>query len=150
MNPFSYLFILFVIVPVLEIYLLIKVGSVIGAFSTAILVVLTAVIGAWLLRLQGLSTLRRVQLSLSRGEVPAVEMLEGAFLLVGGALLLTPGFFTDTIGFACLIPIVRRGIIQWMIRCGVLVQVVAGRAGPRRTKPGPRTIEGEFWREDDK
>jgi len=81
---------------------------VIGAWKTIFLVVLTAVIGAALLRQQGLSTLARLQNNLSQGKIPAQEMVEGVLLAVGGALLMTPGFVTDTIGFLCLIPPTRK------------------------------------------
>ena len=87
------IFLIFLAVPLVEIFLLIKVGNVIGAPWTIALVVLTALVGAWLVRLQGLSALNRVRQSAARGELPALELLEGLFLLAAGALLLTPGFF---------------------------------------------------------
>ena len=92
--------------------MLIKVGNIIGAPWTIVLVVFTALVGAWLVRLQGLSALNRVRQSAVRGELPALEILEGLFLLAAGALLLTPGFFTDFVGFLCLTPLLR----QWLIR----------------------------------
>ena len=92
MSPFQLLFLLFIIVPLTEIYLLIQVGGVIGALPTVLLVVFTAVLGAWLLRMQGVSTLRRVQSAMQHGQIPAIEMVEGMVLVVSGALLLTPGF----------------------------------------------------------
>jgi UPF0716 protein FxsA len=144
------LFVLFLVVPLIEIYLLIKVGSVIGAMPTVALVVLTAVIGAVLLRVQGFTTMQRVRLSLAQGEVPALEMLEGVVLLFCGALLLTPGFFTDTIGFLGLVPPLRRAMILWLVNKGLLVATrPGGRQGPG-SGPGHRTIEGQFWRDDDK
>ena len=103
--------ILFLVVPLVEIYLLIQVGQVIGAGWTIFLVVLTAVIGVALLRIQGLSTLHRAQRKMQQNELPAMEILEGMGLLVAGALLLTPGFFTDTIGFLLLIPPTRRWLV---------------------------------------
>ncbi|MFQ5761332.1 MAG: FxsA family protein, partial [Acidiferrobacterales bacterium] len=106
------LFIVFLVVPLVEIWLLIEVGSVIGAIWTVILVVLTAMIGAALVRAQGFATLSRAQAQLRAGELPAVEMFEGVALIVAGALLLTPGFFTDTVGFTLLMPPLRR----WLIR----------------------------------
>ncbi|GAB6043973.1 FxsA family protein [Endothiovibrio diazotrophicus] len=148
------LFLLFVIIPFIEIYLLIKVGGVIGALPTIGLVVLTAVIGAGLLRAQGLSTLARVQQTLAQGGIPAIELMEGAFLLVGGALLLTPGFFTDALGFACLIPPLRRWMIAGLLERGVMhVQSGFGRRSPhpggRESSHGPQTLDGEWRREDD-
>jgi len=144
MTPFRFLFILFLLVPVLEIYLLIQVGGLIGAIPTVFLVVFTAVLGAQLLRFQGLSTLNRVRATLERGEIPAAEMLEGAMLLVGGALLLTPGFVTDAFGFLCLIPAARRRLVVWLLE-RYLVSPPGGDHGQH----GPRTLEGEFRREND-
>jgi len=115
MNPLSILFILFLAIPLLEIYLLIEVGGMIGAFPTVFMVVFTAVLGAWLLRIQGFATLNRVRRTVADGGIPAIELLEAAVLLVSGALLLTPGFFTDAIGFICLVPSFRRTMIRWTI-----------------------------------
>lgn len=153
MFSFRFLFLLFILVPFVEIYLLIEIGSEIGAVSTIALVVLTAVIGAWLVRRQGLEALTRVQRNLDQGVLPAMELLEGLFLLVAGALLLTPGFFTDAIGFACLTPPLRRMMITWLARRRA-AQVVAGRPGPGRAGPGAaarpgQPLEGEFTRVDD-
>lgn len=108
MRTFPIFFILFLVIPIIEIFFLIKVGEVIGALPTIILVVLTAVIGAGLLRQQGLSTLARFQQNLSTGKIPAQEMVEGILLAVGGALLMTPGFVTDSMGFLCLLPFSRK------------------------------------------
>ncbi|PPK52028.1 FxsA family protein [Marinobacter persicus] len=99
---------LFIIMPVTELAVLIQVGSVIGVMNTIGLVLLTAVVGAWLLRQQGLATLLRANERLNSGELPAKEVAEGLILAVGGALLLTPGFITDTFGFLCLIPVTRH------------------------------------------
>ncbi len=99
---------LFVILPVVEIYTLIKVGSAIGAMSTIALILVTAFIGAGLLKRQGYATLARAREKMGQGALPAREMVEGIFLAVGGALLLTPGFITDGIGFCCLIPNLRH------------------------------------------
>ncbi len=159
MKPFSILFILFLAVPLLEIYLLIKVGTLIGAFPTVFMVVFTAVLGAWLLRIQGFATLNRVRRTMAQGDIPAIEMLEGAVLLVSGALLLTPGFFTDAIGFFCLVPTFRRAMIRWAL--GHLLTPLGGFGESRGAPPDagsgegsaagrhrPRTIEGEYRRED--
>ena len=115
MKIFQTLFLVVLIIPFAEIYLLIQVGSIIGPFSTILLVVFTAVLGAWLLKQQGFATFQRFQESLAQGVIPAYEMIEGPIILVGGALLLTPGFITDIIGFACLIPQLRRKIAQFVI-----------------------------------
>lgn len=100
--------IIFLVIPVVEIYFLIQVGEVIGALWTVLLVVLTAVIGVNLLKQQGLSTLANAQQKMQSGTLPAQEIIEGIALLIAGAFLLTPGFFTDTIGFLLLIPTTRK------------------------------------------
>lgn len=154
MNPFSILLVLFLAIPVLEIYLLIKVGTVIGAFPTVFMVVFTAVLGAWLLRIQGFATLNRVRSTMAKGGIPALEMLEGAVLLVSGALLLTPGFFTDAIGFFCLVPSFRRTMIRWALGRFLMPPggfgggPGSGSAGGSSEPHRPRTIEGEYRRED--
>jgi UPF0716 protein FxsA len=109
---FPLITVIFLVVPIIEIYLLIQVGQVIGAGWTIFLVVFTAVIGVWLLRIQGLSTLTRAQQKLQKNELPAREMLEGMGLVVAGALLLTPGFFTDTVGFFLLFPPARIWLVS--------------------------------------
>jgi UPF0716 protein FxsA len=149
MAPFPVLLLLFLLVPLLEIYLLIVVGGIIGALPTVALVVLTAVIGAALARHQGLATLQRVQATLARGEAPAIEMLEGALLLVGALLLLTPGFFTDALGFVCLVPPTRRLLSLWLLK-RFMVITPAGQSGRPPGAHQPRTLEGEFRREDGK
>ena len=112
--------IIFITVPLIEMVVLIQVGGLIGAIPTVALVVLTATIGIWLLKLEGLATLARVQEKLDQGQIPGTELLEGIMLLVGGALLLTPGFITDVMGFTCLLPGLRRPLARWMIQRGVL------------------------------
>ncbi len=108
--------VLFIVVPLVELYLIIEVGSVIGALWTVLLVVLTAVIGVSLLRIQGFNTLNRARQNMERGTLPAMEMMEGMILAVGGALLITPGFITDTLGFLCLIPATRRAMIRYLMQ----------------------------------
>ncbi|CAH0992399.1 hypothetical protein SIN8267_02519 [Sinobacterium norvegicum] len=110
------LFLMFIVVPVIEMFLLIKVGGIIGALPTIGLVLLTAVIGSWLLRKEGISTLARANHKMQSGQLPAKEMAEGIAIAVGGALLLTPGFVTDFIGFSCLIPGIRRPIMAMMMK----------------------------------
>ena len=103
-----FLFLLFIVVPVIEITLLINVGQAIGAWYTVGLVLLSAFIGVNMLRYQGISTLARAQQRMHEGQIPGNEMVEGVVLAVGGALLLTPGFVTDVVGFLCLIPFTRK------------------------------------------
>lgn len=145
---FRLLFALFILIPLLEIYLLIQVGGVIGAIPTVALVVFTAVLGALLLRHQGIYTFARVQTALARGELPTVAMLEGVVLLISGAMLLTPGFFTDTLGFLGLIPPLRQWLILKVLEQGVIHTMGPG-ARPQGPEGGPRTLEGEYRREDD-
>ncbi len=153
MGFFQILLLLFLLVPVIEIYLLIEVGSMIGAIYTILLVVLTAVVGAALLRWQGFTTFQRVREAMARGEVPAIEMMEGVVLLICGALLLTPGFFTDIIGFLALIPAVRRHFILEVIRRQSIS--VSGGFSQQNTyqeqgqSHKSRTIEGESWKDND-
>ena len=102
------LFLLFTIVPLIELALLIKVGGYIGVFMTIMIVVITGILGATLARYEGFSILNQIKSTLSLGEIPGDEMIEGLLILVGGALLLTPGFLTDILGFALIIPLSRR------------------------------------------
>lgn len=162
---------LFIAVPLIEMWLLIEVGAVIGGLPTIGLVVLTAFIGINLLRMQGSHTLRRFQSRAASGQLPGQEIVEGMMLAVAGALLLTPGFVTDTIGFALLVPGIRR----WLFRqAGNRMHVTGGshrqqfRSGdfeadffteqsqrqgsrkryhPPRHDPSPNTLEGEFHEE---
>lgn len=156
------LFLLFIVMPILEMWVLISVGQEIGALPTIGLVFLTAVVGLALLRRQGISTVMRAQQKMQAGEMPAREMAEGIFLAVGGALLLTPGFITDAIGFACLIPGLRQLILGRLLSHVVVVQTSS--YGPYSgTGPGARrgphggaspdshdVIEGDYERDDPK
>ncbi len=141
MSPFALLFLLLIIgIPVLELYVLIEVGSEIGAFSTIYLVIFTAALGIWLVRRQGLSVLARVRASVERDEAPALEMVEGALLLVAGLTLLIPGFVTDAVGFLLLIPPLRRLIVLTWVK----------NAQVHSTKSGSQdVIEGTWRREED-
>ncbi len=142
------LLLIFIAVPLAEVWLLMQVWNALGGWFTVGAVLLTAVIGVALLRRQGFATLMRVQERMARGELPAGEVVEGVVLAVSGALLLTPGFFTDTLGFAGLVPSVRR-----RIAARVLSQVqVMGRAGftvaPGANARDADVLEGEFRREE--
>lgn len=148
MKPLQILFLFFLIVPFIEIYLLLQVGGWIGTLPTIFLVVFTAVLGASLLRRQGLATWQRFQQTLQQGGIPAYEMIEGPILLVGGALLLTPGFFTDLLGFACLIPALRQKMAQYVIER----HLVAGDATTWSTharKDNHHVIDGEYRKDDE-
>ena len=106
------LVVLFAVVPVIEIYLIIKAGQLIGPLPTVLLLLVISLAGAWLVRSQGFMILRRIQSELAEGRLPAAELLDGAMILAGGVLLLTPGFFTDLLGLFFLIPFTRRVIKQ--------------------------------------
>lgn len=149
-RVFRILFALFLLIPLLEIYLLITVGGIIGAWPTVFLVVFTAVVGVTLLRHQGLLTLQKVQNAMARGELPTMAMLEGVVLILCGALLLTPGFFTDTLGFLGLVPPLRQALIRALLARGV-VSAMGGAYQQRHPHAdgGARTIDGEYRREDD-
>jgi len=150
-----YLFLIFVITPVLEMWLLITVGGYLGALPTIGLVLLTAFVGVNLLRAQGFETLWRGRRKFEEGQLPAQEIAEGIILAVSGALLLTPGFVTDLVGFLGLIPPIRRIIAQFvlsrMVVAGVSKNVQGERFQPsssaNRSKDGGDVIEGEFWDE---
>lgn len=105
-------FLLFVLVPIAEIALFIQVGGFLGLWTTLAIVVATAALGTFLLRQQGLRTLMQARGRLGAGQLPASELVEGLIIVVGGALLLTPGFLTDSLGFCCLLPPTRR----WLAR----------------------------------
>ena len=113
MNKFL---LLFIAVPLIEMLVLIKVGQQIGALSTIALVILTAVIGIALLKQQGIAMLNRANWKMNQGQIPAREMAEGIVLAVGGALLLTPGFVTDAIGFACILPGSRHFLLSRVLK----------------------------------
>lgn len=139
--------VIFLVIPVIEVYLLIEVGGLIGAGWTILLIIITAVIGVNLLRQQGISTLTRANQAMSQGQIPAMEMMEGLFLAVGGALLITPGFFTDAIGFICLLPFTRRGIIKYLL-LNSTIKASYSVHQEKQSRSDRHTIEGEFHRED--
>lgn len=145
MKVFQILFLVVLIIPFAEIYLLLLVGGVIGAFPTIFLVVFTAALGAWLLRQQGFATFRQFQANLAQGVIPAYEMIEGPIILLGGLLLLTPGFITDILGFACLIPPLRKKIAQYVIE-NHLIQT--GGVFQQRKNAEKNILEGEFRKEE--
>lgn len=145
------LLLLFFAVPLLEAYLLIEVGQAIGALQTIAAVVATAVVGAVLVRYQGITTLLRLREQTARGELPTQTLFDGACLLVSGALLLTPGFATDAVGFALLTPPFRHWVFR-RLQGRLMVQMGPFEQGPqrdRRDPEDPHTIEGQFRERDD-
>jgi UPF0716 protein FxsA len=102
------LFLIFAVVPVVELAILIKVGSIIGTWNTIAIVILTALVGAYMVKLEGLGVIYRIQRNLEEGVFPAEELIDGMMILIAGALLLTPGFFTDITGFLMVVPFTRN------------------------------------------
>jgi len=145
---FKWLFLLFLLVPIAEIYVLIEVGEVIGAGRTILFVIATAVLGAWLVKLQGLSTMQRAQESIRRGDTPALEMLEGMTLFISGFLLLIPGFVTDAVGFLLLVPALRRALLLKLIRNSNVIFRQQWSA-QKRYSQSEDIIEGEVIKDDD-
>lgn len=152
------LLIAFIGTPIVEIAVFIQVGEQIGLWPTLAIVIATAIAGTWLLRTQGLATLARAQESLARQEFPLEEVFDGLCLLFAGALLLTPGFVTDSIGLALFIPPVRR-LLQHMMRRwlakspnaaffvnGENMSQPDAQQPPRQSNSGGPTIDGE-WEE---
>lgn len=169
MRAFLFLFVLF---PFIELALLIQVGSAIGVLPTLLLVVGSAILGTFLLRLAGVATAWRAREKLSRGELPEQEMLEGLLIALGGGLLLLPGFISDIFGIFCLIPFTRRLLVN-KIRLRAAEQAMrqraffdeptlrsgparpgaaqSGAAQPSAVQPNaaqPNVLEGEFERRE--
>ncbi len=145
-SPVFLFLVLFVAAPLVELYVLIEVGSRIGALATIALSVFTAVLGGALVRLQGFSVLFRVQESMARAQVPALELMEGAMLLLVGFALLLPGFITDAVGFLLLIPPLRRAVVLWILRSRGVIR--PGDPRPPQDKSHGGYIEGESRRDD--
>lgn len=107
---------LIIVIPALEIGVLILSGKTIGAIPTILIIILTGVIGAWLAKKQGVETLRNAQQQMQFGQIPGMAIIDGLCILVGGLLLLTPGFITDSVGFLLLLPISRNKIKPVLLR----------------------------------
>jgi UPF0716 protein FxsA len=104
------LVLLFILVPIAELYVIIQVGHVLGVLNTLVLLIAVSLFGAWLMKREGLGTLRRAQRQIDAGVVPGDEIVDGALIILGGALMLTPGFLTDIVGILLLLPPVRAGL----------------------------------------
>lgn len=154
---FQILLVIFLVIPIIEIYLLIQVGGIIGVGWTIFFVIATAVLGVSLLRQQGLSTWTRLNQSMAQGQLPPTILVEGILLLLSGAFLLTPGFFTDAIGFLFLTPFVRKFIAANLLSRGLFM---ASNMGARYTSQTTHSttkrsveghiIEGEYEDRSDK
>jgi UPF0716 protein FxsA len=126
------LFVAFIGVPLVEIFVLIQVGQVIGPWWTILLLILDSLLGAWLIRREGGRAWRTLREALESGRMPARELADGALILIGGTLMLTPGFVTDAVGILLILPFTRP------VACRLLTQVVSRRLGAGyTTRPGP-------------
>jgi UPF0716 protein FxsA len=147
------IFPIFVVVTLAEIYVLVSVGDAIGAWSTILLVIITALIGSTLLKQQGWSIMAKAQQTIAEGRTPALEILEGVVILVSGVLLLTPGFITDGLGLLGLMPWSRSYFINHILeknaervfsqRNSVFIHKTSNQETKTANKDEP--IEGEFW-----
>lgn len=136
------LFLAFLLVPLIEIGLFVQIGGLIGLWPTLAIVVLTAILGTSLVRSQGLAALGRLQRSFETLEDPSEPLAHGAMILLAGALLLTPGFFTDAVGFALMVPQVRMAVIRYAASRLSVSRFQTHGARPR--SHGPDIIDGEF------
>ena len=131
MNPF---FILFIGLPALEIFLMIKIGGQVGALNTVALIFLTAIIGIYFAKLQGVQTLKSGMINLYQNRMPLYEIVSGASIAIAALLLMIPGFFTDLIGFLLLIPFTRKIIFSLTLK----------NKSYSNTKDQNKTIDGEI------
>ena len=137
-----------IVVPLVEIYLLVQVGQVIGALPTIALMLGMSLLGAYLLRREGSRTWRAFRTAMGSGRVPAKEVADGALVIFGGALLLTPGFATDLFGLACVLPFTRGGLRRVLTRVVTARLGVAGMVGGlaadrMRSRRAERVVDGE-------
>ena len=130
------LFIAFIVVPIVELFVIIQVGQVIGPWYTIAILIVVSVAGAWLVKREGRATWQRFRSATGSGRVPAVEVVDGALVLVGGTLLLTPGFLSDVIGLGLVFP-PTRAIANRMIRSKVRGRFGLGAVPTGRGKPQP-------------
>ncbi len=154
-----FFFLLFIVLPIAELMLLLKVGQTIGALPTIALVLFTAAAGVHVLRHQSANTMRRAQQRLQGGELPGTEIVEGFLISVGGALLLTPGFITDLFALVLLLPFTRRPLVRYLFKTGRMSSFGQFPGGFTFTRFGggwpphggasqKDVFEGEFTREE--
>ncbi|MGI2258910.1 FxsA family protein [Shewanella sp. GXUN23E] len=140
---FLFLFLIFVLVPVVELSVLIRVGEVLGTWTTIGLCLFTALVGASLVRSQGLSTLMQAQQKLARGESPGQEVIEGMMLAMAGIMLVIPGFVTDFIGLLLLTPFTRGPIARFILKRAQLRMVTPGQFNGMQGGFGPGAFNGQ-------
>ena len=138
MSMFVRLLLLFTVVPLVELFILVKLGGVIGVGATVAIVIGTGVLGAWLARQQGLGVLRRLSEELAQGGLPAEAMIDGLLILIAGAVLLTPGLITDALGFGLLMPQGRAAVRKMVVAKFV-----------QQKQPGDPSVIDVEWRRDD-
>ena len=156
--PWWVLAVLFIAVPVLEIWLIVQLGQVVGPWWTILVIIAAGIVGAWLIKREGARAWRALTAALGSGRIPSRELADGALILIGGTLLLTPGFVTDLVGLVCVLPFTRplpRRVLTGVIarRLGVAGPLGAGAAQQRRrppspghddvTPPDPRVVRGD-------
>lgn len=139
----------FILFPLLELAVLIAVGSHIGVLATLLLVVASALAGGFLLRIAGPATAWRARARLLAGEAPEQEMLDGLLLALSGFLLLLPGLISDVLGILCLLPFTRHALRQRLLRSPARRRPQAGQAAHEPAQSRPQVIEGEWQRHDD-
>ena len=141
------LLVAFVVVPIVEIYVLIQVGQVIGPWWTILLLIADSILGTWLIRREGARAWRGLRTALDSGRMPARELADGALILIGGTLMLSPGFVTDAFGILLILP-VTRPLFRRLLTGIVTRRLVVMGSGPRNaSRPGPRSqgtvVQGE-------
>ena len=137
MNSF---FLLFIGVPALEVFLMIKIGAKIGALNTVSLIFLTAIIGLYFAKLEGIKTMRSGVMNLYQNKIPIYEMISGASIAIAALFLIVPGFFTDTIGFLLLIPFTRKIVISFFVK----------KRNTPENQENINTLDGEIIEDKDK
>ena len=137
MNSF---FLLFIGIPALEVFLMIKIGGKIGALNTVSLILLTAIIGVYFAKLEGIKTMRSGFMNLYQNKIPIYEIISGASIAMAALLLIIPGFFTDTIGFLLLIPLTRKVLISFFVK----------KRNSQENKENTNTLDGEIVEDKDK
>lgn len=130
------LFVLFIVMPLVEIYVLVQVGQVIGAWWTILLLVADSLIGTWLIRREGARAWSALRTALDSGRMPARELADGALILIGGTLMLSPGFVTDVFGILLILP-VTRPVFRRVLTRVVSARLVAGASARNARRPGP-------------
>src|SRR5256714_10119402 len=140
---------LFVLIPIAELYVILKVGDLIGTVPTLALLVADSLLGWWLMRSQGRSVWRRFQETMQAGRIPHREVFDGVLVIFGGAFLITPGFLTDIIGILLLVPPTRSVFRRWLIHRGGRIVGISVATGRRAPEPGENwDVEGTAYETD--